>query len=196
MKCGNEDEWFKINTEMDQLCDRLNIPLTDPRILVNVDNQRMYLVKMCKLMNVYTISTAINGTGQREGSGQTPLGLHRIEELIGDGADPWAVFESRIPTGQIAAEGKDPSYIVGRIFRLFGLQPGLNQGMDSSGESVDTYQRYIYIHGTNDARRIGQPVSHGCIRMNPHDVVDLFGRVLIGTLIYIYTERDSKPHSV
>ncbi len=41
------------------------------------------------------------------------------------------------------------------------------------------------IHGTNQEWKIGQAVSHGCIRMRNADVKDLFGRVEIGTPVII-----------
>lgn len=42
------------------------------------------------------------------------------------------------------------------------------------------------IHGTNDPSSIGKAVSHGCIRMYNHDVLDLEKRVPIGTKVVIH----------
>jgi L,D-transpeptidase ErfK/SrfK len=39
----------------------------------------------------------------------------------------------------------------------------------------------IGIHGTNAPTSIYRFATHGCIRMNPRDVEDLFGRVSVGT---------------
>jgi lipoprotein-anchoring transpeptidase ErfK/SrfK len=41
------------------------------------------------------------------------------------------------------------------------------------------------IHGTNDPGSIGRFVSHGCIRMYNRDIVDLYGRVPVGTPVYV-----------
>jgi lipoprotein-anchoring transpeptidase ErfK/SrfK len=41
------------------------------------------------------------------------------------------------------------------------------------------------IHGTNDPTTIGKFVSSGCIRMTNEDVIDLFGRVDIGTKVVV-----------
>ncbi|MDF2925677.1 MAG: hypothetical protein K0R57_4591 [Paenibacillaceae bacterium] len=41
------------------------------------------------------------------------------------------------------------------------------------------------IHGTNDPSSIGNRVSHGCIRMYNRDVVELAGKVPIGTEVVI-----------
>lgn len=43
----------------------------------------------------------------------------------------------------------------------------------------------IGIHGTDQAGSIGTRASHGCIRMHVPDVVELFGRVPIGTPVLI-----------
>jgi lipoprotein-anchoring transpeptidase ErfK/SrfK len=42
------------------------------------------------------------------------------------------------------------------------------------------------VHGTNNEASIGGAVSSGCIRMMNADVVDLYGRVKIGSRIYVY----------
>jgi lipoprotein-anchoring transpeptidase ErfK/SrfK len=41
------------------------------------------------------------------------------------------------------------------------------------------------IHGTNEPETIGKAVSSGCIRMLNDDVVDLYGRVKVGTPVII-----------
>jgi lipoprotein-anchoring transpeptidase ErfK/SrfK len=41
------------------------------------------------------------------------------------------------------------------------------------------------IHGTNAPGSIGGFVSHGCIRMQNADIMDLFGRVGVGTTVVV-----------
>lgn len=41
------------------------------------------------------------------------------------------------------------------------------------------------IHGTNVPGSIGGFVSYGCIRMHNHDILDLFGRVGVGTPVMV-----------
>jgi len=48
--------------------------------------------------------------------------------------------------------------------------------------SRDTLYR---IHGTNQPEYIGQAISSGCIRMTNEDVIDLFNRVKVGTLVVV-----------
>ncbi len=39
---------------------------------------------------------------------------------------------------------------------------------------IDSFNRYIYIHGTSEEGLIGQPASHGCIRLLNKDVIELY----------------------
>ena len=41
------------------------------------------------------------------------------------------------------------------------------------------------IHGTNAPNSIGGFVSHGCIRMFNRDILDLYGRVRLGTPVVV-----------
>ncbi len=157
-------------------------------ILINIENQRLHLISPSnERVSSFLVSTAQKGTGQLENTGKTPLGWHKIEERIGEGADPFAIFKSRVLTGEIAKPNQEPlGSITGRILRLKGLEEGFNLGKNAAGEVVDSFDRYIYIHGTNNLKDIGQPVSGGCIRMNPNDVVTLFNQVTTGTHVKIY----------
>ena len=47
-------------------------------------------------------------------------------------------------------------------------------------------RRYIYIHGTPPDQPLGVPGSHGCVRMNCDDVVDLFDRTPAGSEVLIH----------
>lgn len=159
-------------------------------ILVSVKNQRLYLFKREKVFKEYPVSTAEKGVGFENGSFKTPLGFHKVCEKIGQGLPIGAVFKSRKFTGEIAeieerkvSTGKD--LITTRILRLEGLEEGKNRGYDKNGNLVDTFERYIYIHGTNEEGLIGKPVSHGCIRMRNKDIVELFDLVDVGTIVYI-----------
>lgn len=105
--------------------------------------------------------------------------------MIGAGAPRGAVFVGRETTGEVctperfAAEpGRD--WILTRILWLEGLEEGRNRGGD-----VDSRRRFIYIHGTPDEARLGEPASHGCIRMRNEDVAALFERVDVGTPVEI-----------
>jgi len=133
----------------------------------------------------YAISTAKNGAGQRSGTGCTPLGEHYVRAKIGAGEPENAVFVGRRATGEIFSKAlmdKFPKrdWILTRIFWLCGTEVGLNRL-----GSVDTMQRYIYIHGTPDSEPMGVPLSHGCIRMRNKDVIQLFNNAPVGIPVSI-----------
>ncbi|HHO69727.1 MAG TPA: L,D-transpeptidase, partial [Gammaproteobacteria bacterium] len=129
--------------------------------------------------------TARNGAGEQEGSECTPRGRHRIRACIGAGCAPGTVFLGRRPTGEVYSEAlaaREPGrdWILSRILWLCGEEPGRNR----LGE-VDSMRRFIYIHGCPDSEPVGEPRSHGCIRMTNRDVIDLFDRVAPGTPVLI-----------
>jgi lipoprotein-anchoring transpeptidase ErfK/SrfK len=53
------------------------------------------------------------------------------------------------------------------------------------GHNANTRHRFIYIHGTKHEDKIGQPDSHGCIRMRKADVIELYDLVDVGTPVRI-----------
>jgi lipoprotein-anchoring transpeptidase ErfK/SrfK len=132
------------------------------------------------------VSTALNGAGEQEGSGCTPRGWHTIRAKIGDGQPVNAVFVGRRPTGEIfepslAERYPQRDWILTRILWLSGLEVGTNRL-----GNVDTMRRYIYIHGCPDSELMGEPRSHGCIRMHNPELLALFGRVNAGLKVWIH----------
>ena len=61
---------------------------------------------------------------------------------------------------------------------------GTEEGFNKGG-NVDSFYRYIYIHGTPEEGLIGEKASHGCIRMFNQDVIELFSLVEKGTKVNI-----------
>jgi lipoprotein-anchoring transpeptidase ErfK/SrfK len=159
--------------------------MPEPRITIDLDTQRLSLSDGEALARVYAVSTGLNGAGERNGSGRTPRGLHRVRMKIGDNCVPGTVFRARRPTGEVychalATRWPDRDWILTRILWLTGVEPGRNRG----GE-VDTFRRYIYIHGCSPAEPMGEPRSHGCIRMRDLDLIELFELAPAGTLVEI-----------
>jgi lipoprotein-anchoring transpeptidase ErfK/SrfK len=62
-----------------------------------------------------------------------------------------------------------------------GGTPGNPMGAAAMTLGVSEYA----IHGTNAPGSVGGFVSYGCIRMYNHDVLDLFGRVSLGTPVVV-----------
>lgn len=153
-------------------------------LAVRIGTATLQFFRKGALVKSYVVSTSLKPPSNLKGSLGTPRGLHEIAERIGGEQPPGMVFKSRIPTGRHFSEFPEPEasrqLITSRILWLRGLEPGVNQG----GE-VDSYDRYIYIHGTNHEDRLGEPMSAGCIEMRNLDVIELFEDVRAGDLVWI-----------
>ena len=145
------------------------------QIHIHVPSQTLDLLDNGELLRRYVVSTSRFGLGTEPGSNRTPTGRFRIAEKIGGGAPAGEIFISRVPTGRFGQEGDEKDHVQTRILWLEGLEP----------ENANTFERYIYIHGTNAESQLGTPASYGCVRMNNDDVCDLFDRVEVGAAVEI-----------
>lgn len=164
------------------------------QLVVNIAQQTLTVYQQNKEIIQYKVSTAKNGIGSQQDSGCTPLGQHVIAEKIGGSEPINSVFIGRVPTGELydADLGRlhpERDWILSRILWLSGLEAGVNKGRNSQG-GCDTYQRYIYIHGTPDTEPMGVPLSHGCVRMRNKDIVDLFEDIDEGTSVSVISGVD------
>jgi hypothetical protein len=161
-------------------CQKLRIAPGRFILAVNVSGQTVSLFEQDRLVKKFPCSTSRFGIGQIAGSNCTPLGLHRIAEKIGDGEPVGTVFRSRQIVGHTSQPEFAGAKITTRILWLEGLEPGFNRD-----GNVDSHQRYIYIHGTADQESIGEPASCGCIHLADADLLYLFDRLPVGTLVWI-----------
>ena len=143
-------------------------------IYVSIKYQKLYLIQNKKVVKKYPISTSAYGIGNKLNSNQTPLGLHTIKRKIGDKVPLGGLFYSREYCGRVSPIYREKissptDDVTSRIMWLHGEEPGVNKGRD-----IDSYKRFIYIHGTSEEGYIGEPASHGCIRMKNNDVIELF----------------------
>lgn len=156
------------------------------RLDINLQAQAAELFDSAgKLIGRYSISSARNGAGERNGSFCTPRGRHVIRAKIGAGQPLNAVFVRRRPTGEVfnadlAAQYPGRDWILTRILWLSGCEVGFNRLGD-----VDTMRRFIYIHGTPDSVELGKPGSIGCIRMHNNDLLDVFENMKAGDAVHI-----------
>jgi lipoprotein-anchoring transpeptidase ErfK/SrfK len=139
-----------------------------------------------KVRRELAISTGGNGVGEINGSGCTPRGRHIVRARIGAGLPPGSVFKQRRPTGEIWTPDLHQQYpgrdwILTRILWLSGTQVGRNRM-----GCVDTFRRYIYLHGTPPTTRLGMPGSKGCVRIANSEIVELFEIVRCGTEVELH----------
>ena len=144
------------------------------KINISVSSQKLSLFQEGELVSSYKVSTALKGVGQEKNTNKTPLGNHIIRAMIGRNLPIYAVIKARRFTNEIwTKELDDPSITVDWILSRVIWLSGKDLGRNRLG-NVDTMQRYIYIHGTNEEHLLGTPSSHGCIRMSNEDVIELF----------------------
>jgi L,D-transpeptidase YbiS len=147
------------------------------KIVIDAAKQELTLYDSERVVKRYSISTARNGLGEKNGSFCTPRGKHIIRAKIGGGQPLGSVFVRRRPTGEVwtpELHAKYPGrdWILTRILWLSGKERGKNRLGD-----VDTMRRYIYIHGSHDLAEMGTPGSIGCIRMRNKEIVELYDLV-------------------
>lgn len=155
------------------------------RLEVSIAQQQLTVYQDQQCVAEYSVSTAANGAGEQNGSGCTPRGLHYVRAKIGAGLPEGAVLKGRRWTGEVCtpelyAAAPERDWILSRILWLSGCELGKNRL-----GTVDTFRRYIYIHGTPDAEPMGIPLSHGCVRMRNQDLIKLFEQVPAGCLVQI-----------
>lgn len=167
-----------------EACSAVGIKPAERLLVVHIAHQTLQFFLRETLVKTYVISTSARPPCNVRDSLGTPRGLHEVAERIGGEQPAGMVFKSRVPTGfhfrELDEEQQRGNLVTSRILWLRGLEPGVNQGGD-----VDTYGRYIYIHGTNHEDRLGTPQSAGCVLMANHDIAQLYEDVRRGDHVLI-----------
>ncbi len=155
-------------------------------IEISISEQKLFLIDNKSVIKTYLISSSKYGEGSKVNSFKTPLGKHVVKRKIGKDMPLGARFIGRIFSGEIYPIYDSDQVLVeddvvqSRILWLDGLEDGINKG-----EGVDSYSRYIYIHGTPEEWLLGSKASKGCIRMSNKDVIELFNLVEEGIPVTI-----------
>jgi lipoprotein-anchoring transpeptidase ErfK/SrfK len=144
-------------------------------IHISIRDQRLTLKEGETLVRTYPVSTSRFGIGTEEDSMKTPIGRFRVAEKIGDGLPSDTVFQSRVPLKADDPLPPTEDLVMSRILWLDGLDE----------HNANTRDRFIYIHGTKHEDKIGNPASHGCVRMRNADVIELFDLVDEGAAVII-----------
>ena len=155
-------------------------------IEISISEQKLFLLDNNSVIKTYLISSSKYGEGSKVNSFKPPLGKHVVKRKIGKDMPLGARFIGRIFSGEIYPIYDSDQVLVeddvvqSRILWLDGLEDGINKG-----EGVDSYSRYIYIHGTPEEWLLGEKASKGCIRMSNKDVIELFNLVEEGIPVTI-----------
>lgn len=140
-------------------------------IVVNLPELRLYYFPPAKPGEQRVVITYPVGIGS-EGRA-IPVALTRVIQKKID--PPWVVPESILaeheaegdPLPKVVPPGPDNP--LGRYAMRLGLSSFL-------------------IHSTNHPYSVGMRISHGCLRMYPEDIEELFGKVAVGTQVRIINQ--------
>jgi lipoprotein-anchoring transpeptidase ErfK/SrfK len=89
---------------------------------------------------------------------------------------------TRIASKHIKPAWKPPASIRGKRSPDFYIESGSPRNPMGAAALVLVHNE-LAIHGTNNPGSIGGFVSAGCIRMQNRDIMDLYGRVSVGTRV-------------
>jgi hypothetical protein len=131
---------------------------------VDLSEQEIHRIDREGSRQTAKVSSSRFGTGGEPDSNRTPLGWHRVAQIIGTDGPADQEYISRRP---VPPSGRDDR-ILSRILWLDGLEAGRNE---------TSHDRYIYIHGTNHPDTLGCPASMGCIRMDPEVLAEWVDQV-------------------
>jgi L,D-transpeptidase ErfK/SrfK len=142
-------------------------------IVVNLPEHRLYYYPPAvagKPQRVYTYPISI---GKMDWS--TPLGKTKIQDKREK--PTWTPPES--VRQEHIANGDPPLPAV--------VPPGPDNPLGAHAMRLSLPGAYL-IHGTNNPIAVGMAVTHGCIRMYPDDIAELFPMVKVGTPVYLINE--------
>ena len=145
-------------------------------ILIVGNLQELFLLKENKeylqIQDKYPVSTSKFGFGNEYRSKKTPLGIFKIANKYGTDSKIGTIFKYKINLRRRTKIYKDNStknlnFMTTKIIQLKGYEK----------RNKNTIYRNIYIHGTSNEASIGQPNSHGCIRMKNKDIANLYNKI-------------------
>ena len=146
-------------------------------IVVNLPEHRLYYYPAAKPGEPRLVITYPISIGKMDWS--TPIGLTRIATKIKDPAwyPPESVRSEHAKHGDILPKvvPAGPDNPLGQFAMRLAIPGGA-----------------YMIHGTNKPAGVGMQVTHGCMRLYPEDIEELFKRVSVDTPVRIVNQ----PHKV
>ena len=100
---------------------------------------------------------------------------------VGRSGQQW-YGNTRIASKHIKPAWKPPESLRGKRSPDFYIESGSPRNPMGAAALV-LADNELAIHGTNNPASIGGLVSAGCIRMHNRDIMDLYGRVSVGTRV-------------
>lgn len=181
------EEMRRANPGVDQWLPGEGTPIYLPTATLLPDAPRQGIVVNVPAMRIFYYTT------EKSPTDPTVTVTKVTTHPIGVGAEGWAT-----PFGEAKVTGKarDPVWYVPASVRKEHLARGeklpsiVQPGPDNPlGKFAMTLSLPGYlIHGTNKPAGVGMRSSHGCIRLYPEDIEELFGRVSRGTSVRLVNQ--------
>ncbi len=167
------DRWLPRNSPVVTLPKRYILPDANRSgIVLNLPEMRIYYFHQSKYTNIPQIITHPVSVGRMDW--ETPLGITKI---ISKQKDPsWRPPQSL--KDEAIAEGDDPLPDV--------VLPGPDNPLGRYAMRLGI-PGYL-LHSTNKPYGVGMRVTHGCLRMYPEDIEQLFDDVPVGTPVQIVNQ--------
>jgi lipoprotein-anchoring transpeptidase ErfK/SrfK len=145
-----------------------------PYLIINTTENRFYLYDGSALIREGRCSTGkntrlIDEKRKKEYEFKTPRGVHKVlrKQKNPVWAKPnWAFIEEGLPIPPAGHESRFDRYTLG----------------DYKLEIGDGYM----VHGTLYKRRMGLPVTHGCVRLLDEDLEIVYNTMPVGSKVIIY----------
>lgn len=142
-------------------------------LVVNISENKFYLFRNKSLVREGLCSTgsyiSLEGEGDQKWLFKTPRGVFRVQGKIENPVwrrPDWAFVEEGLPVPPPDHHSRFERGVLGDYALTLG----------------DGYM----IHGTLYQRLIGQPVTHGCVRMLDDDLYEVFHTLNVGSRVFIY----------
>lgn len=174
----------ELETYLSRLAE-LGLNRTENVLVADLGEKKVHHFRAGQRVGLYPVSSGQRPRSCRQDSLGTPWGLHEVASRHGHDAPPGTVFKGRVSTGECWQDRPDRgpgqrTFVTTRILRLRGLEEGLN-----AGPGIDSFARYIYIHGTNHPASFPENRSHGCLLMRDPDLIKLFPALPEGSHVWI-----------
>jgi len=142
-------------------------------IVVNLPEHRLYFYPRTRAGETQRVFTYPISIGKMDW--RTPLGKTRIVDKREKPS--WTPPES-VRLEHLAAGDPLPAVV----------PPGPDNPLGAYAMRLALPGGSYLIHGTNNPIAVGMAVTHGCIRMYPEDIAELFPLVSVGTPVYLINE--------
>jgi L,D-transpeptidase ErfK/SrfK len=143
-------------------------------IVVNLPEHRLYYFPPAKSGERRTVRTFPISTGKMDW--KTPIGVTKVVSK--------QHLPSWYPPASVLAEHEARGDPLPRV-----VPPGPDNPLGEHAMRLGIPGGAYLIHGTNKPAGVGMQITHGCIRMYPEDIAELYGLTPVNTRVNLLDQR-------